>query len=249
MARLETLGHDEAGRRREVRPRDQAFTAGEHGREGEAMRRPPPPEIELRASVAAEAPAVAQSPQPTGRSVVGVGRILRLLLGPVPVAAAGAYALDAVRAPVYAARSEIVFRMNELSYDAANRFLATRSVIARSEPVIAPVEARFGISQRELERNYDVMVVENSGVMRLEYRNTSPAVAADVAKALTERFLATLSEYESLEGVGHRVLGDTYVAARPVAPLPLRDVVLGALAGLVIGVAFTAIATRAWRFV
>jgi capsular polysaccharide biosynthesis protein len=173
----------------------------------------------------------------------GSRQFAMLVFAPVLVAALGAYIVSALSANVYAARSEIVFSLREMGWDLAERFLATQLVIAESRSTLGPVAEQFSIPIGNLENDFHADFVKSSGVMRLEYRHSDGAMAQNVVRAITDRYLVALREIEQVEGGSHRLLTPASVMEDPIAPKPLRTAVIGALAGL--AVAAAAIVLRA----
>jgi capsular polysaccharide biosynthesis protein len=139
---------------------------------------------------------------------------------------------------VYAARSEVIFDLRDLGWDAAERFLATQAVVARSRPVLAPVADTFGVPVSRLERELSIETLSNSEVIRLEYASRDQAQALEMTKALTELYLSTSRELAPSPGnAGPRVLTPAFVLEKPVSPRPVRAAALGAGAGVAFAVA------------
>jgi uncharacterized protein involved in exopolysaccharide biosynthesis len=171
---------------------------------------------------------------------VDAGAILRsavLLILLAAVGAAGAFAAATYADKVYAARSEIAFDLRGLSWDSAERFLATQAVIATSQRVLEPIAAALGLQVKEIEEHLEVEKIGSSGVVRLQYADKSGPLALDVARAVTDRYLAELSVFGGRESTGQWVLSPAFLLDEPIAPQPLRAAALGALAGLVVGIA------------
>lgn len=168
------------------------------------------------------------------RAILRLALLFMLLAG---VGAAGGFAAAGYVDKVYAARSEIAFDLRGLDWDSSERFLATQVVIARSRTVLSPIGAALGIPIQELEDHFEVEKIGASGVVRLQYADESGALALDVTRALTNRYLAELRAFGGKESTGHWVLTPAFLLEAPIAPKPLRAAALGALAGLLVGVA------------
>ena len=173
-------------------------------------------------------------------AVVTAGTILRwalLLMSLAGVGAAGGFVAADYADEVYAARSEIAFDLRSLDWDSSERFLATQAVIARSRTVLKPIGAALSVDLKELEDHLEVATIGSSGVVRLQYASENGPLALDVVRALTDRYLAELRMFDKTESTGHWVLTRAFLLDDPIAPQPLRAAALGALAGLVVGVA------------
>jgi len=167
-----------------------------------------------------------------------------LIVAPVLIAALGAYIVSALSPNIYGARSEIVFSLRDMGWSLADRFLATQLVIAESPSTIAPVAEQFSIPLKELEDDFTVDIVRSSGVMRLEYRHADETTAQNVIKAITDRYLVALREFEQVDGGSHRLLTPALLMEDPLAPRPFRAALIGALAGLAIAAAAVVFRTR-----
>jgi capsular polysaccharide biosynthesis protein len=169
-----------------------------------------------------------------------------LAIAPILAAAIGSYIVSSLSQKVYAARSEIVFNIRDLDWDPAARFLATQVVVAESRSILVPVAAVFEIPVKRLEKDLNVEIIGSSGVMRLQYKNASGPMALEVIKAITTRYLATLWEFEQLEGGNHRLLTPASLMEDPVSPKPFRAAAIGAVVGLAIAAAGIILRTQVW---
>jgi hypothetical protein len=173
-------------------------------------------------------------------TVVDARAILRLVLLFVLLASGGAgggFAAAGYLDKVYAARSEIAFDLRDLDWDSSERFLETQAVIARSRTVLSPIGTALGIPISELEAHLEVEKVGASSVVRLQYADKNGSLALEVVGALTNRYLAELRAFGGRASTGHWVLTPAFLLDAPVAPQPLRASALGALAGLLVGIA------------
>jgi uncharacterized protein involved in exopolysaccharide biosynthesis len=137
----------------------------------------------------------------------------------------------------YAARSEIVLQLRGLSSDAVTRYLATQRVLVSGHDQLTTISASQNLSLQELEDNLSADTVAGSNVLRIQYADGDRDRALAVTKAITNSYLASLRELEIAEGTSHRVLTPAYLLPKPVWPDRLRMTVLGALAGLAVGLA------------
>jgi uncharacterized protein involved in exopolysaccharide biosynthesis len=209
----------------------------------------PGSEAPPRGAFSADLPIQADATDKGERSPLGGSSMVRLaglLLLPIVLTALGAYAFAIQSERVHAARSEIVFDLRNVAWGAAERFLETQAVVARSRALLAPVADTFGIPVAELDRALAVEAVRGSDVIRLEYANTDPSLAQAVTKAITDRYLVALREYALLDGTRHRLLTPTFILDEPVAPKPLRAAAMGAALGLMLGLIVLIIRIQAW---
>jgi uncharacterized protein involved in exopolysaccharide biosynthesis len=169
-------------------------------------------------------------PSSPGRAVGW--RLIALLILPMIVGALGAFAVASRDRPVYAVRSEVMSDPRQLTWDSADRVLATRIVVAQSPALLVPVAEALHMPVGDLAGSFTAETVGNSAVIRLEYRNPDRTLALNVVKALTDRYLATLREFEPRDSTPPRVLTPSMVIGEPVAPKPWRSAALGAAAGL-----------------
>ncbi len=165
-------------------------------------------------------------------------RLAALLILPVVISAAGAFAVAWQSEPVYAARSEIIFDLRELGWDGAERFMVTQEVVARSHSLLAPIAGAFRVPISRLERDLSVETLRDSEVIRLEYASRDPAQALEVTKALTEAYLAASRQLAPTPGnAGPLTLTPAFVLEEPVSPKPLRAAALGAGIGVALAAA------------
>lgn len=228
-----------------------AFTTTRPGRgpSGQGTGETPGAETRPGGGFSRDLPRPADAPDEGERSPLGgasIARLAVLLLLPIVVTALGAYAFAIQSERVHAARSEIVFDLRNVAWGAAERFLETQAVVARSRALLAPIADTFGIPVAELDRAFAVEAVRDSDVIRLEYANPDPSLARAVTKAITDRYLVTLREYELLDGTRHRLLTPAFVLDDPVAPKPLRAAAMGAALGLMLGLVVLIIRIHAW---
>jgi uncharacterized protein involved in exopolysaccharide biosynthesis len=156
--------------------------------------------------------------------------VLMILLIAIPTA--GAYLFSSRQEPVYAARSEIIFDLRNLTWDIAERVLATRIVVAQSRALLVPTADSFGVLIPELAAAFSADTIENSGVIRLQYLDKDRGRALGVMKSLTSAYLTSLHEFESQEDNPPRVLTPPFLMDEPVSPKPLRTAALGLVIGL-----------------
>lgn len=186
-------------------------------------------------------PTASATDSPAGRPAAGRGRFLLwlglLCLLPVLLAGTAAYVAANYLDEVRAGRSEIMFHLPELAGDAANRFLATQPVVARSYPVVEPVARAEAMPVDDILDNLDVTMVQGSTMMRIEYHDVDSDRIVRVLEALTIGYLGLLRDIALIEGASHRLLSAPYLLEDPVGPRPLRAAAIGAVVGLAVAFA------------
>lgn len=173
-------------------------------------------------------------------------RLALVLVLPVVLAALGAYVVAAEQDEVYAARSEVIFDLRDQSWSGAERFLSTQAVVVQSRTLLTPIARQFQIPVQDLEENLSVAPVDDSGVLRIEWQDSDGFRALDVVRAVTDRYLTMLRQFEQREGGSHRLLTPAFVLDDPVAPTPLRAALIGAAAGLVLAIAGLFLRYQTW---
>ncbi len=190
---------------------------------------------------AGTAPMPAAPNSPRGRPAAGRGRFFLwlglLCLLPVLLAGTAAFVAANYLDEVRAGRSEIMFHLPELAGDAANRFLATQPVVARSYPVVEPVARAEAMPVDDILDNLDVTMVQGSTMMRLEYHDVDSDRIIRVLEALTIGYLGLLRDIALIEGASHRLLSAPYLLEDPIGPRPIRAAAIGAVVGLAVAFA------------
>jgi len=233
------LEHESGGAKGATMPGPGAVRADERARP--ASGRTAAAGVERRSAPATAGPA---APEPWARVI---GRFAVLLLAPMLTAGAGAYVVTEQSPRIYAAQSEIVFDVRDLSWASAERFLATQVVVARSRALLDPIAAAFDMPVRRLEEGLSVETVAQSGVLRLQYASPSAALAVEINRAITDRYLLHLRQFEQAWRGDHRLLTPTFLIEDPIAPRPLRAAAIGAVVGLAIGAAGLVLRSQAWQ--
>jgi capsular polysaccharide biosynthesis protein len=209
----------------------------------------PAPPVDRPAAAAPPPDAAPEQEQPAAPPPprrIALWEVVALLVLPVAVAALGAFATASLSDPVYAARSEIVFDLRRLDWSGAERYLETQKVVVSGRTLLAPIAETFDLPVLELERDLRVEKVGDSGVLRLQYRHPDPTLAQAVTKAITDRYLLVLREFERPDATSHRLLTPTFVLEQPVAPQPLRAAAIGAVLGLALAAAGVVLRSHAW---
>jgi hypothetical protein len=112
--------------------------------------------------------------------------VLALLLVIVP--AVIGLLVSQARPKVYAARAEVLFSAEDFVVDEATS--ETLALIGRSNRVLAPVAEAAGVSLADLQRSVSTSVVGTTTVVGLEVRRDDPEEATDLARAITEEWVA-----------------------------------------------------------
>lgn len=173
-------------------------------------------------------------------------QLVLLVILPILIGALASYAAALLSPNVYAARSEIVLNISSMDWNAAERFLATQIVVVKARSTLAPVAEATKIPLRDLEKAIDVEMIGSSDVIGIQYANRDPSTALKVVEAVTARYLADLRDYEQLGNGAHRILLPATLLEDPVSLKPLYAAIVGALVGLVIGVAGLILRTQIW---
>ncbi|MGD8199118.1 polysaccharide biosynthesis tyrosine autokinase [Ornithinimicrobium sp. W1679] len=121
--------------------------------------------------------------------------------------------------------------------------VATYADIVTAPVVLAPVIADVGLDDRpdELARRVTAAVTPNTVLIDVVVTDRDPAKAAQIANTVAQQFTETLQELERVSTDGDSAVKATVVRPatapeEPASPKPLRNVVLAAALGLLLGV-------------
>ncbi len=168
--------------------------------------------------------------------------------------AGSAYLIGSRGEPIYGSQVEILYQAGPTAFDTeTQRLLETQEVILHSNSVLQSVAASSGLSTEELDENLSTEVVGQTSILRFTVENPDPVRANQLAEAITESFLQTvsvrLSEKEAEElrtDTGSeiygllmndgslRVLTPARILPEPLAPKPEQSAIAGLLAGAAI---------------
>jgi uncharacterized protein involved in exopolysaccharide biosynthesis len=173
-------------------------------------------------------------------------KLVILFILPVLVAALGALVAASQSKPVYAARSEVLLDLRRLTWDTAERVLATDIVVAQSRALLQPVAETYQIPIQDLQRDLSAELIRNSSVVQLQYEHATPSLALAITRVVTERYIATLQEFAS-EEMQPRILTPPFLLEEPISPKPLRAAAIGAAIGMMLASAGAVLWTQPWR--
>jgi capsular polysaccharide biosynthesis protein len=171
---------------------------------------------------------------------------LMLLVLPVVVSAASAFAISQFIPPVYAARTETILHVPQ-SGDAVVRYLASQVAIIKSPAVLDAVSAKSGITAEQIDEQLRVEFPKGGNVMRIQYANKNRSAALDVTQKILAQYELIVSQIEESENTSHQVLSPPELLEEPVTPRPLQLGAIGGAIGLLISLAAFALTTRPRR--
>lgn len=162
------------------------------------------------------------------------------------VVAATAYLTLQIK-PVYQSSSRVYLLANNQTessnvYNMPAAELATVIQVATSPIVLDPVREQLGLEPGTM-LDVDASRSGETPLLDVTVRAHDPQVAADAATAVPQQLAAVARNFSPmLQMSGTAVSAETVVPAnvpsRPVEPDPVRNLALGALAGLMLGIGF-----------
>jgi capsular exopolysaccharide synthesis family protein len=178
----------------------------------------------------------------------------------VGLLAAGAVVLFSPR--MYASTASVYVSATDSSANASNAYqgtlfsqqkIKTYTEILTSDRVLTPVVAQFGLDESPADLANDVVVASDteSTLLRITVQNDDPRRAADLANAVTTRFIQVVGQLERprVPGAPAPVSVDVVDTAQPssdpVSPKVALDLVVGAVLGLLVGVAAAVVRSAA----
>lgn len=126
-------------------------------------------------------------------------RLTAACLALVAVSTLCAYLASAARAPVYAARADVLFELSGSSQE-AERQLATQRVLLSSRGVLEPVARKFDVPLSELTRSQEVEQISGSEILRLQVRHPDRVLAVRLTQAVADGYVAAVSAPEAAGG-------------------------------------------------
>ena len=171
---------------------------------------------------------------------------LMLLVLPVVVSAASAFAISQFVPAVYAARTETILHVPQ-SGDAVVRYLASQVAIIKSPAVLDAVSAKSGITAEQIDEQLRVEFPKGGNVMRIQYANKNRSVALDITQKILAQYELVVSQIEENENTSHQVLSQPELLDKPVTLRPLQLCAIGGAIGLLISLAAFALTTRPRR--
>ncbi|WP_018331125.1 polysaccharide biosynthesis tyrosine autokinase [Actinomycetospora chiangmaiensis] len=178
----------------------------------------------------------------------------------VGLLAAGAVVLFSPR--TYASTASVYVSATDSSANASNAYqgtlfsqqkIKTYTEILTSERVLTPVVQQFGLDESPADLAADVAVASDaeSTLLRITVQNGDPQRAADLANAVTTRFIQVVGQLErprvpgAPAPVSVDVVDQAQAASAPVSPKVTLDLVVGAVLGLLVGVAAAVVRSAA----
>lgn len=116
--------------------------------------------------------------------------------------------------------------------------------IAGTSYVLRPVitRLRLDVTPAELAESVSVTAATDEAVLVIQATDSSPTQAARIANAIAARLSTAVASLTPTGGrVDVTVVDPAVPPASPISPVPLRDVGIGAAAGLVLGVLLAAL--------
>lgn len=114
--------------------------------------------------------------------------------------------------------------------------------VVKAPVVLDPVIGELGLeeSAADLSRRVTVTVPERTVILNIEVRDSDPSRAAELGEVINEQFIRRVTTLESSgsssrDTVRVSVLRPATASARPVSPVPLRNLIIGAALGLFFG--------------
>ena len=174
----------------------------------------------------------------------------RVLVAVLVLGIVGAMTWTELVTPQYQARAQLYISTvsTQSASDLAQgssftqRQVTTYADIIRTPYVLEPVieELGLGLSPQELAEDIVAQAKPETVLIDLWVTDEDPAHALRVTEAVSEQFVETLRELDRVDGtsaspVKATIVSDAVVGADPVSPQPVRNLALGALAGLVGG--------------
>lgn len=108
------------------------------------------------------------------------------------------------------------------------------TTLAKSREVMEGVIDKMGFdcTTQELASAISVSHDENSSILMMTATNSDPKVAADIANSVADETAERISEVMNIDKPS--TVEDAVVSSRPVSPNLMKNVLIGAFAGLVI---------------
>lgn len=153
----------------------------------------------------------------------------------VAVSAGAAVGVAALLDPRYGARAEVLFDLGEVgSEPQADRLLATQVVVLASRAVLAPVADTHGLPPRELARQVEVELLDDSQVIEVTVGAREPDDALALTEDVVGSYLEVAADIEGVDGGSAAVLTPPYALEEPLGPGPLQALAAGTLAGMLL---------------
>lgn len=141
--------------------------------------------------------------------------------------------------PQYRSSAMIYIYGNTARFSVSNLSLSTQltedyTTLAKSRDVMERVIEKMGFdcTTQELAATISVSHDENSSILTMAATNSDPKVAADIANSVAEETAQRISDVMNIDKPS--IVEDATVPTAPVSPNLEKNVVLGALAGLIL---------------
>lgn len=182
------------------------------------------------------------------------GRMFRrrwlVIVGVLVLAVAASLAWSAMVTPKYQARAQLYVStvstqsVSDLAEGSSftQRQVTTYADVARSPYVLDPVIEELGldVTAQELAESVVAQAKPGTVLINLSATHPDPQLALALTEAIGDQVVSTLPELDqAADGSGSPVsatlIAEAALVPEPVAPQTLRNLVLGAVAGLVLG--------------
>lgn len=176
----------------------------------------------------------------------------RIILAALILGIGAAVAYTALVTPLYQAKAQLYVSTvsTESASDLAQgssftqRQVSTYADIVRTPYVLRPVIEELGLDQSPQELAAVVVAEAKPETVLIDVSATDPdrQQALTIVEAVSEQVVVTLSELDRVEGtsdspVKATIVSEAVASPTPISPQPARNLVLGAMAGLLIGLA------------
>ncbi|MGC5077584.1 polysaccharide biosynthesis tyrosine autokinase [Agrococcus sp. DT81.2] len=187
-------------------------------------------------------------------------KLWALVVGLTLLAGAAGYLISASAQPMFESRASLYFALNQGTSGAdlnqgstytQNQMLSFAR-LATSSRVLEPVieELGLGTTPHELSRSIAITIPQDTVILDVTATSADRDRAAAIANTVSQRVAAVVQEVaaESVEGaatISAAVIDDAVPAAGQSSPNTLRDTLLAAVVGFLLGVLAAFIATMA----
>jgi succinoglycan biosynthesis transport protein ExoP len=166
------------------------------------------------------------------------------------LSASSAYAVSARQAPVYEATAKVFIgprtiepgdvsnALEELSF--SREFIASYAELLRSRPIAERVVDKedLPINPADLVRRVETRILPETRIIEVSYQDTDAKRAQTVVDALVGTFVdEELPDFGGRAGIRASVLEPALLPVEPISPKLLRDSLVGAALGVVLGIA------------
>lgn len=175
-----------------------------------------------------------------------IKRIILVLLVPCVVAVVSGLYSKFLLADVYQASSTVIVSNQKTTTDAGQltysdytlnvQLVESYSVLCKTNRVLDQVITELGlpVTTAQLSDKVSVTAAGDTEIIHILVKDEDPAVAQNITNTLTRIFQSEVKEIMKMDNV--QIIDEAPLPRVPVEPNRVRNVILGALIGLVIGV-------------